>query len=148
MIEKFLFDEFGIVDVPSGPSEIEIANYHQLEWNRHEIESLARNGYDFSIPAELTHSIEFLRRKDKESFVKAVEKLHFEVYGTPYKCLDSCLPFKLKIFRCDLIDIESLNALTLKLSNLADSFRGEYITWILLDPPASYLEEFYSEKHI
>jgi uncharacterized protein (TIGR01619 family) len=95
--------------------------------NRSVLDNLEEGGDNLTLEREVFHWIYFKTEKDRENFIKEIEKLNFSIV-TKSKIKDD-LPFQLQIKRVDKVDEESVNEYVIQLWKLAPKYNGNYDGW-------------------
>lgn len=95
--------------------------------NRSVLDNLEEGGDKLTLEREVFHWIYFKTEKDRENFIKEVEKLNFSVVSKN-KIKDE-FPYQLQIKRVDKVDEESVNEYVIQLWKLAPIHNGNYDGW-------------------
>ncbi len=91
------------------------------------LDNLEEGGDNLTLEREVFHWIYFKTEKDRENFIKEIEKLNFSIV-TKSKIKDD-FPFQLQIKRVDKVDEESVNEYVIQLWKLAPKYNGNYDGW-------------------
>lgn len=100
-----------------------------LEWNEFQVNMLVECGDLVEIPRRVEHYPGFQTEQNRDSFIKHARTLGFSLDRRASTKSYSGFGFIAQISREDAVDIESIDAITLKLSELVARFRGRYFGW-------------------
>ena len=93
--------------------------------NQKVLNQLQKAGDNLSKKRQVDHWIYFATKESRKLFINYSENIGFKIEKQA-KTKDPNLPYKLQISRIDLVDIESISQLTMKLRRKAKELGGDY----------------------
>lgn len=102
----------------------------QCIYDRHVVDDLKKRGDPLTVPREVNHWIYFPNESTREEYINRVKTLGFVIANKDKVDTNiDDLPYSLRIYRKDKVDLDSINKVTVELTKLASEIGGDYDGW-------------------
>ena len=102
---------------------------YQSIQNRRVVENLESNGDTLTKRRQVDHWIYFKTQDDRQNFLTKIKDEGFQIINQATIKESTDFPYTLQIARVDNVDLDSVNAYTLSLWELAGEYNGDYDGW-------------------
>lgn len=102
---------------------------YQSIQNHRVVENLESNGDTLTKQRQVDHWIYFKTQDDRQNFLTKIKDEGFQIINQATIKESTDFPYTLQIARVDNVDLDSVNAYTLSLWELAGEYNGDYDGW-------------------